>query len=266
MKLAKILLPLLFLAGCATNPFSQFYFDQTGGADITTLPALVLSEGDPQVYRGNNVDADSQVMLERGYSMVGYSSFNARNATEKQAIAHGRSVHAETIIVYSEYTNTVSGTVPLTLPDTQTSTTNVYGNVYGSGGYGTYSGTGTTTTYGTKTMYIPYNVRRYDYLATYWVKLKPPVFGAHVRDVNNEERQEIGSNKGVMIVAVINDSPAFLEDILKGDILKRIGSVEIIDSSSFQKALELHQGDSVQVEFIRNGQPKSTSITLRSRQ
>ncbi|MBO6801626.1 MAG: PDZ domain-containing protein [Balneola sp.] len=266
MKYLTIILPILLFSGCAPNPFSKFYYDQTGGVDITEIPTIELSEDTPQVYRGNNVENDIQVMLERGYTMVGYSSFNSGNAKMRQAISQGKSVHAETIVMYSQYTNTASGAIPLTLPETETTTTNTSGSVYGSGGYGTYSGTETTTTYGSSTTYIPYNVNRYDYLATYWVKIKPPIFGVHYRDLNTSERQALETNKGIVITAVVNNSPAFLSDILKGDILKQFGSVEIINSESFQKAIQQYKGDTIQIEFLRKGQSRKASVTLRDGQ
>jgi len=96
----------------------------------------------------------------------------------------------------------------------------LYGSAYGYGGYASYSGTAYTTTYGSKTTYIPYTVHRSDYLATYWIKMKPPIFGTHIKDLTPEIRQQIGSNKGMLVYAVIKGSPAFEADILKGDVLK----------------------------------------------
>lgn len=266
MKYLTILIPVIFFIGCAANPFSKFYYDQTGGVDITENPAIEVSEGIPQVYRGNSVENDIQIMLERGFTMVGYSSFNSGDAKMRQAISQGKSVHAEAVIMYSQYTNTASGAIPLTLPENETTTTNTSGSVYGSSAYGTYSGTETTTTYGSSTTFIPYNVNRYNYLATYWVKIKPPIFGVRFRDLNTSERQALETNKGIVITTVINNSPAFLSDILEGDILKQIGSTEIINSTSFQKAVQQYKGETIPIEFLRNGQTKKASVTLREGQ
>ena len=45
----------LFIQFCAA-PFSQFYYDQTGGIDITTAPGVVLSQEEPRLVRGTNVE------------------------------------------------------------------------------------------------------------------------------------------------------------------------------------------------------------------
>lgn len=246
---------LILLSGCA-GPFGQFYYDQTGGVDITQVPSVLVSNDPPTLIRGSHPEKDGQKMLEDGYLIVGYSSFNAGNVNENDAITQAKKVHAAVVLLYSRYTNTVSGAMPLTLPDTQTSNTSMFGSVQGYGGSATYSGSAYTTTYGTRTTYIPYSVTRYDYFATYWIKTKRPVFGVHSRDLNDELRQQIGSNKGALVIAVVKGSPAFRADILKGDILRRIGTVDIYDVSSVQEALPQHAGEEVTVEILRN----STSI------
>jgi len=45
---------------------------------------------------------------------------------------------------------------------------------------------GYTTSYGSKTTCILYTVDRSDYLASYWIKMKPPIFGTHIRDLTPE--------------------------------------------------------------------------------
>jgi hypothetical protein len=58
------------LQGCAT-PFSDFYFDKTGGVDITTDPKFIISNENPKIFRGNDEKKDSLAMAENGYVLVG---------------------------------------------------------------------------------------------------------------------------------------------------------------------------------------------------
>ncbi len=255
---------LALLQGCAA-PFAQFYYDQTGGADLSKLPSVVLPTGEPQVYRGSDQEQDALKMFEDNYNLVGYSSFNAGNVDENGAITQAKKVNASVVILYSKYTGSVSGSVPLTLPDTRSSSTSLSGSAYGSSGYTSYSGTAYTTTYGTKTTYIPYTVHRSDYLATYWIKMKPPIFGTHIIDLTPEIKQQIGSNKGVLIYAVIKGSPAFEADILKGDVLRKIGDVAVFDAESFQKALAEYQGREVDVLIVRGDKELHKSVKLGTR-
>jgi hypothetical protein len=252
------------LMGCA-NPFAQFYFDRTAGNDITKSPAVILPTGEPQVYRGVDPEQDGLKMLEDNFNIVGYSHFNAGNVNENGAIEQAKKVHASVICLYSKYTGSISGAMPMTLPDTTTSTSSLYGNIQGPGGFASYSGNLNTTTYGTKTTYIPYTVHRSDYFATYWIKMKPLRFGVHIRDLPPEVKQRIGSNKGVLIYAVTKGSAAFQADILKGDVLRAIGKVEIIDMDSMQKALAEYDDKEVDIVVIRGDKEIHKAVKLGTR-
>jgi hypothetical protein len=202
-------------------------------------------------------------MLEDGYNLVGISLFNGgKNVNVNAALEQATKVHASVVLVYSKYTHTLSGSIPLTLPDTQTSTTTLSGNVMDPGGSVSYSGSAYSTTYGTKTTYIPYSVQRFDYFAAYWIKLKPPVFGVYVQELSAELRQKIGSNKGVVVIAVVKGSPAFYADILRGDILKQIGNHEIFDPKIFVEVSSRYAGKKVEVKCLRDGKEFTKEILL----
>ncbi|MDT7042921.1 PDZ domain-containing protein [Candidatus Nitronereus thalassa] len=257
---------ILLLSACAPNPFAKFYYDNTGGADLKALSAPPKSSVvEPTLIRGGDFESKTLAMREEGYDLIGHSRFNAAKIDESQALEQGKAVGAEVVVLHSEYTETLSGSLPLSLPNTQTQTTNLSGNVFGSGGSGSYSGTATTQTTGTQTTYIPYNVRRYDYTATFWVKGKEPVFGVKIRDLKEEERQLIESNKGVVVVVVVKGSPAFNADVLRGDIIRQIGEIEIIDRSTLPKVVEKYAGKGVDVLLLRNGEKISKHITLNLR-
>ncbi|MBT6338042.1 MAG: PDZ domain-containing protein, partial [Desulfobacula sp.] len=162
-------------------------------------------------------------------------------------------------------TNTVSGAMPLTLPDTTTTNTSIYGNVYGSGGSANFLGSGTSTTYGTKTTYIPYSVRRSDYYASYWIKGKPPTFGLIETEIKAETRKLIGTNKGVIAYAIVAKSPAFYADIFKGDILLKIGNVDIYDFKTYMNALGKYGGQKVDVHIYRDGKVIVKNIQFNKR-
>lgn len=251
----------MVLQGCA-SPISKFYYDLTGGHNVLNNPRVIISLKEPKLYNGQNKNLDSQKMVEDGYGMVGYTSYNGPSINRKGIINQAKKVHAAVAILYSTYTNTVSGELPLTLPDTHTSTTSFYGNAYGSGGYANYSGSAYTTSYGTKTTYIPYHVRRSDFFVTYWVKMKAPILGVHIKELTPDQRQEIGSNKGVFITAVTNGSPAFLADIFKGDIILKINRTYVYDFQSLAKPINKYKGEKVKLTLWRKGKVLKKIIKL----
>lgn len=256
------ILVLLLLTGCL-NPYAQFYNDRLVGQPIQDFPQLIPHTGEPELFRGNDVTGDAQILVERGYQMIGYSSFNAGLTDISLLNSHARSLHASVVVFYTKYTETVSGSIPLTLPDTKTSKTTHSGNIYGAGGSASYSGSSTTTTRGDKTYYIPYSVNRSDYVATYWVKSKLLALGIQFDDLPNDVRQRLQRNRGSIITAVINDSPAFMADLLREDVIIRVGDQDITNSQSLSNAIEEYQGNRVEIEYIRGLEKRIVQVELR---
>jgi hypothetical protein len=223
----RCVLPIVIvglLHGCAT-PFADHYHDKMGGVDVASFPRAVISTGEPVLYMGVDKTLDFLRMVEDNYELIGYSSFNAGPLSTEGAIAQAKKVKASVLLWYSQYTGTVSGVVPLTLPKTDTAET----NFSGSSGGTSFSGRAYTTLYGTETSYIPYSVSRSDYFVSYWIKKTPPVFGTRISDLPVEIKQKTGSNKGVLVRAVIKNSPAYKADILGGDVIKKIGNDDLND-------------------------------------
>ena len=251
------------LGGCL-NPYAQFYKDLTGGKDITQDPnRFIISSAEPKLVQGVNVDADSKRMLENSYSLIGFSSFNAANVSQQSALEQAKRVHAETVIVYSRYTHTLQGVMPIETPDTRTYSSNSSGTIYGSGGgSANYSGSSYGTSYGTKTTYMPYAIARYDYCASFWVKIRP-ILGIYFDDLTDELRKKIESNKGVYIKVVIKNSPAFVADLLPGDIIRQLNGMEIIDKEHFHRMLETEKGNEIELQIDRNSQTVTKRLRLQ---
>jgi hypothetical protein len=264
MRLFLLIASLLLIVGCV-SPYAQFYKDTSGGIDVSTHPMVIQSNDPPQLFSGSNQLDDEIIMLEKGYSLIGYSSFNAANGSDAQAILQAKKVHAHVVIVYRNYTNTRSGSLPMTTPNNRTTTSSYSGNVYGYGGSASYYGSGTSTTYGSQTTYIPYSVDRYDYLATYWVKTDTSKLSLGVRwgDLTDEQKQAIGSNKGVDIIAVIKGTPAYYEDIIRGDVLKKINGDEIYDIKDASEKIGKYKGQKVEITLIRKGKEIIKTVQLR---
>ncbi|ANB73897.1 hypothetical protein AYM40_17145 [Paraburkholderia phytofirmans OLGA172] len=244
----------LALAGCA-NPYAQYYNDRTGGIDITKAPGIIVSHNPPVVLRGSDPETDYQAMFGDGFRLLGYSSFNGKEASERQVKQQAETVKADRVLVYAKYSGTEQGAVPLTLPNTATAIT----NYYGSGGYGS----ATTTVNGTTTTMVPISVRRYDQMATFWIRAIPnPILGIDIRDLTPQQRATFQTNKGVTVNAVQKDTPAYDADLLKGDVLKSVGSVEVTDGHELQKLLQKFAGQQVKIEFIRDGKLLSKEVKL----
>jgi hypothetical protein len=87
--------------------------------------------------------------------------------------------------------------------------------------------------------------------AVYYVRFKLP-FGASFRDLNEKERNELGS-AGVRIGAVIGGSPAAEANLRAGDIVLKIDGVAIAGRADFEKKLRAHVGKRVTLTISRSG-------------
>lgn len=129
---ALLLLPLVCI-GCA-NGFKEYY--QGDKFRLVTSCTVVTSQP-PDTRR------------------IGTASFvSAAREGERHALSAAKSVGADYVMWAKEYQTTTSssGVIPNTVPTT--TTTYHSGNIYG--GWDSYSYSGTSTTYGSETHYIPY--------------------------------------------------------------------------------------------------------------
>jgi hypothetical protein len=214
-RLTAFLLSLGLLSSCQ-SAFTQFYEDYSGPVkDLIVPPSAV-----PRILSGDeNTDDLIARMWTDGYVLIGASSFNGVQEDRAGAIEQALKVGAEIVALNVSYESTERGSVPITTQQAVTTTSSGTASTYGSGGaaYGRYFGT--TTTMVPTTTYVPYAVDRFDQVALYFAPVKPACLGIFQKELSNEERQLIGSNKGVRVFAVRRGSPAYLADILPGDII-----------------------------------------------
>jgi membrane-associated protease RseP (regulator of RpoE activity) len=256
VKVAAAAGGIVAIAGCA-NPYAQFYQPHQFGGEFEHYdgpPRLASSSGD--------LKADVRNMYEQGYGPIGASSFVAPPKNQNGALDRAKKVGAAVVIVGSKYQSTVTGVAPVTTPTTSTAFSNGTASAYGAGGsaFGTYSGT--TTTYGTQTEYVPYSVDRYDQWAVYFAPLARRGFGALVNPMTDEQRRATGTNRGLQILALRKGSPAYEADILPGDLLLKLGDKDVDDIQVYHAAIAGAAGRTVDVEIFRDGKRLSKQVTF----
>ena len=117
---------------------------------------------------------------------------------------------------------------------------------------------------GSTTYQVPYSVNRSDYLATYWIKRKPPILGILVTDLPDAVRQKLQTNRGVLVLTVMKGSPAFFADVLKGDVLISIDNDDTPDARSFQTTLAKAARKSVTLKIVRDMREMNIKVTLKA--
>lgn len=262
MKTTMLVALVLSLAGCASG-YSQFYTPVSGATPEAIARLRAAPPPVTPLIEYSNTPPDPDIYARRGYAAIGYSSFNSgRSVSEQEAVAQAQTVGADIVVIVNPaYTGSVTSQIPITTPTTETSYTSGSATAYGAGGSVTAYGNSTTTTYGSNTNYIPVTTDRYDYGAVYFVK-RSYIFGANWRALTNEERSSLQSNRGVYITSIVNDTPAFRNDVLAGDIIVKIDGQPVYGEKAASDALTSRRGEEVQLTIFRNGQLIEKNVQL----
>lgn len=264
-RIALILVFASALCACASG-YKQFYVPADGAtpeaiAALRTGPAPAM----PAIERSapGNPDEIIVAYARRGFVMIGHSSFNSgQNESESSALDQGKTVGADLVLVINpQYTGSVTTSVPLTTPTNNTAYTSGTATAYGPAGTVTAYGSATTTVHGTTTTYIPMTVHRSDYTAVFFVKQRFNL-GAFVRNLEDAERQALQTNQGVVVLTVVDNTPAFYSDILAGDMIMTIDGVTVTTQELFIQILESRRGSQVRIMLKRNGQKIEKLVQL----
>jgi hypothetical protein len=198
-------------------------------------------------------------LWRKGYALIGYSAFNSPNSKTKDAMRLGEKLKARYVMLGTSLTSSQMMNVPITTPTTTTSYSNGNASAYGSGGYahGTYSGT--TTTYGSQTTYVPIVQNRFDKFAAYFGPLAKQGMGVLFRAPTPEEIARLETRHALIVQAVRDESPADVANILEGDTLITFNG-QGATMASLSEAVR--SGAPIAVHLLRNGQARDLMMTI----
>jgi hypothetical protein len=262
--LSALLALALLAAGCG-NPYRKNYVSTVNKWPLNTPSRILPPSGAPKLLTSTDTKADALSMLENGYLMVGRASFRDSRIDEEQALEQAGKVGAAAVMVNNKFISTLTESVPVGewIPDKYIRTTERSILQEGSATPQVYERESTTVIEGEyRTRYVNQNTDVYDYEATFWAKSKPPVFGVFVRELDDAAKAAIQSNKGVIVKAVVKDSPAFDSDILRGDVLVGLGGEEIRHPDQFFDLVARNGGKTVTVSLFRSNQKKTVKVKL----
>ncbi|HZV62934.1 MAG TPA: PDZ domain-containing protein [Methylophilaceae bacterium] len=200
------------------NPFAKAFVKRE-------LPAVALQpdQTGPKVYRGEDQVEDYQRMLENGYDMLGYSEFLAGEDVQPALLEqHAREVHADVALVYTRH----AGEVPASVEIQQLREQAKKGE--------------------TPDPAQAESKDTYNYYASYWAKLRPPLLGVHVMGPAKDSETD-----GLTVIAVIHDSPADKAGIQHGDVLKQMGDVALNSPTALTQAAQRYAGQKTNVDVER---------------
>lgn len=257
---------LLLLGGCVSG-YKNFYKPAQGATPeiISTIrvnhaPAIPIVE---RAQPSHDKMAVLNAYAKRGYVLLGSSEFNSGRAEpEDAAIRQGQEVGADLVLILNpQYTGTVTSNIPITMPTTTTSYSTGSATAYGAGGPVTAYGNETTTTYGHQTTYVPMTAHRSNYGALFFIQ-RGFILGTIPRGLNDSERQELQTNKGVVVHLVADNTPAFDADIVVGDVITSIDGVPVHNTTVFHELQIEKRGKQVLISILRRGQRIEKTVQL----
>jgi hypothetical protein len=217
------------------NPYTQSYVSQRKAATKS-------EPGAPVILLGKDKINDYQRQLEKGYDILGYSSFDAGEVSPDKLLEHAALINADMALVYSEGKAKAPASLKLDKARAEAARK----------GAGTATQVQIDTASGDNTVY--------SYFASYWTKLPSPILGVHVQGTAEAQNGETG----LLVLAVIEGSPAAAE-LRKDDNLLRLGEVRLDKPEALMQAAKRYAGQSVEIVFERDGQPMRKPLMLGSR-
>ena len=218
----------------ALNPYTKNYKTRMAS------PKASLT-GEPKIFRGQDRVADYQTLLEDGYDLLGYSSFEAADVPPEKLTEQAQKVNADLALVYTARSGETPASVKLDQARDKLNKPDDEANEEAA---------------------KPANDKFYNYFASFWTRLPTPLLGVHVK----QGQEEGVPAKGLEVIAVIKGSPAAAAGLQKGDTLLRLGETQLDKPELLSQAAQRYAGQKADVVFIRMGAEQHQTVTLNARQ
>lgn len=204
---------------------------------------LTSSQADPdtKMYVSNHKEDDNISMLENGYDMMGSSGFEGGDVSADLALAHGKAIKADVVLVYSKYGAAKSANSKMEMIREAVK-----------------AGKELTE----KDMADEPTV--YKYYASYWAKLPTPTLGVHVIKLVSKTNDPNANTEipGLQLLAVIKDSPAAKAGLARGDRLLKINNTTLEKPEDLTTAVRQLKGQMVDIQYLRAESALTTKAQL----
>lgn len=256
----------------------ESFLDAVEGLASSTEEALAP----PVVLVSEDLDRDSERLQQDGYAVVGYIGTSAPTLPIEFIREKGESLAAHLVLIKSSdagvqtelravKSTTSGGAVSTFGSSSGRATVSAFGSgPFGQGtvtGFGAGSGTSTSVTFvpsRSTTTWIPYERRQYSTQGTVWRKRKSNPVGLVLDAVPPALRAELQRNTGAFVSSVKEGSPAFLSDLLVGDVVIELNGRPVRQPSELDAFIEEFGTEgSVELVVLRKGVATSLTLFLR---
>lgn len=195
-----------------------------------------------EMFVSNHKEEDNINMLESGYDLMGSSGFEAGNILPELALQHGKAIKADTVLVYTKYGNAKT-------PDAKMQIIREAAKMKKE----------------LSEADLAEEEVKYKYYASYWAKLPMPLMGVHVIKLIQSTEKGPKPEPGLKVLAVIKDSAAAKANLLKGDVLIKLGDAKMDKPDDLYAAVKRYQGQTIPVMYTRGEDEMSETITIGRR-
>lgn len=224
MKAIILASVMLFASAAQANDFEKFYHPLPDRGEVVRFDGLA----EVMPSSGNGA-ADVNSMWERGYVVVGYSTFNGPARPEKDAIKFAKKVGARYVVAGAQHTGSRNGAFAAPI--------------------------------GNSVMMMPIVQERFDQQAIYFAELPHRGVGVMITELTNEQKALVGSNKGFVVRAVRRGSPAYDANLVPGDLVKAVnGKPADLDDLK----LVIQADGAAHLTVIRLGNPVEVDLNVPS--
>ena len=222
MRGAAVGLMILCAAPAFANSFERFY-------QPVPSPPTIASEEAPQLYiSSGETMRDVNALWGRGFAAVGLSSFNGPPKSDAEALAFAKKLGARWVIRASAHTGTRTGAL--------------------------------ATPFLGGAIVTPLVTERFDQQALFFKPIIHKGMGVLIGELTDQQKQEIGSNRGLMVRAIREGSPAYQADLLPGDLLLTIDG-KGCDTTALKEAIA-NYSQPMAMTLLRGGAQKTVTVTI----
>lgn len=247
-KLIFLMLNLFSMLAIAEEPnLFQVNYSTQSNNNLHSLQ----KKPDTKIYAGMSKEKDNIRMLEDGYDLMGISSFQGPFVEPNQALKHAQAIEADAVLVYDRKINEMTRSARLR---------QIHDELKKSKGE-------KNTVIEVSEADLKDKNSKFEFYATYWAKLPLPILGLHVIKLStkNSDTKEIQQEKGLKVIAVIKDSPAFKVGIQKGDVVLALNDANTDSPEEFSKSVFKQQGNKVKIKYTRDDEEKEVVTELNRR-
>lgn len=263
LKSSCVLVMIALTAGCASK---NFYTDAyTWQIDEKLLENRAYPPAETPKVDHVNYDQLQDGLngwVAKNYGLVGMSSFKTGAfVPESQAIELAKSLKVDLVVIMNpQEAGSYATSAAVVRPTVSSSSSSIVLTDAARRNPSKVVGTGTSTTYSTTTDYVPVTEHLANFAAFYFARNGVPVLGVGVRNLTDEEKRQRQSNYGVVAVIVVEKSPAYAADFLKGDIIEKFNGEKITSEADYSEKLEALRGKKVEIAFSREGQKSIKTV------